>query len=180
MRREAAPQFSYAEAYVAEPLYVDGEVALFPGDLAWEQLQRYQELFDNFMPVPPGSLAEYPDVESFIADERPENNTVGTLNFLGFFQEEESVAGLSHKQKPVFQRLRFLHPELVEELEYAVVGVESLRELKREDQTRLWAAHERMRSLVSVNDPDLRFECNDEGQIHSVAVCAPDRDYLKH
>jgi len=164
-------------SYVAEPLYIDGEPVLFPYDLEVEHFRRYEELFHGFIPAP---IPEYSSVEAFVADERPAGDGPGTLNFLGYFQNPESVIGLAHQSRQVFARLAFLDPVLVEELQTKVGGenVTSLTELSPQTQVRVFNTYNFMTHLVDVNDDARAWipAVGAEGEYGYVF----DPDYLKH
>lgn len=137
-----------SRVYVAEPLFIAGRY-VFPSDLTPEQRQ----LFDGFIPA---EIPAYPDVSTFLADERPAGDAVGTLNFIGFFQAADTIAGLAHKSRAVYRRLQAVAPELVLELEALMANVHSLGELDQETQEVLFHTYNLMAQLVEaeVDDPD--------------------------
>ena len=151
--------------YVAEPIFI-GEHTVFPSDLTPED----RELFEGFTPV---NLEKYSDVGSFVADERPEGDLVGTLNFMGFFQNPETLSGMSHIPKPVSRRFSILYPEVVYELRSRLSDPEitSFADLDSETLEILFESYNRMSELVDINEATRR---SSDGDIFI------DLDYLKH
>lgn len=165
--------------YVAEPLILEGVGVFFPYDWSPERLTRCQELFRDFNPI---HLPEYPDLESFLADERPQGDSVGTINFMGFFQNPMTIAGL-HRSKPVFSRFEILYPEMVTELDNEIAyansqGITGIGELKEPVQEKLLRAYNYMVHLVGGGDDDSLFrfiEATSDGSTYEV-----DDKYLQH
>lgn len=157
--------------YIAEPVLV-GEHIVFLNDLGPDD----RALFENFSPLP---LSEYPDVESFVADERPEGDGVGTLNFMGYFQNPETLAGISHKSRKVYRRLQLIAPELVHELEEEIADKWSIAELDRATQEKLFTAYNLMASLVDAHD-DFGALAGQTEALNRPNLSTFDNDYLKH
>lgn len=161
--------------YVAEPVFIGktGEHVIFLSDLGPDD----RNLFEDFSPA---QLREYPDVASFLADERPEGDGVGTLNFMGYFQSPETLSGISHKTRKVYRRLQLVAPDLVSELEEEIKDKWSLGELEPQTQEKLWAAYNLMANLVDVRD-DYGVTASETDEEPARPVSATfDFDYLKH
>ena len=148
--------------YVGDFLWIGGEPVMAISDLEPEERNEYDRLFANFESVP---VWPYETVDEFVRNERPvdpvtQQVQMGTVNFLGFFQDPESVTGMAHRRKLAWQRLEFLERnlegfDLIARLEPKIKGKTSMQDLDEETQELLFDAYNLMSNLVSFNDPDL-------------------------
>ena len=148
--------------YVGDFLWIGNEPVMAISDLGPEERDEYDRLFANFEPVP---VWPYETVDEFVKNERPidpltQKMQMGTVNFLGFFQDPKSVTGMAHRKKMAWQRLEFLERnledfDLIAKLEPKMKGKTSMQDLDSETQELLFDAYNLMSNLVSFNDPDL-------------------------
>lgn len=182
---ERVPEAQYG-VYVGEFLWVGNSPVLAVSDLGPEERREYDQLFAQFVPA---QIPEYSNLEEFLADERPIDPETGhlrpgTLNFLGFFQNPESVTGVSHRQKPVWSRLLFLERN-IEEISYSgklterLRNITSMEQLDAETQRLLLDAYNLMANLVSVNDEDVQLVEIEAGTETGSQARYTAGDYLK-
>lgn len=131
--------------------YVTKQPIEFGGAVIFESdLDPYQKELLEFVAAP---MRQYQTLEEFVSDERSSDDTRGTINFMGYFQEESTVAALAKKTTPAFQRLCIVAPELVAGLESAIgyndIPPAGFQDLSRETLSELHRAYQIMSCLVS-------------------------------
>jgi hypothetical protein len=92
-------------------------------------------------------LEGFADTDAFAAS----SQGLGTNNFRGFFRRQGFQASV-YENTPAFQRLRILHPDLVEYMDQQLANPDELPEGVWEDLLKVYNI---MKMLVDKNDPNV-------------------------